>query len=271
MAAAEIDGFDQFTFSRDGLDKPVYTTGSGPPVLVMHELPGLSAAAVGFARRLAARAFTVHLPLLFGDPLQDDALGSYRRLCVSREFANLQAGVSAPVTDWLRGLAGELSRRHGGSKVGAIGMCLTGAFAIPLVLEPCVIAPVAAQPGVPVSTAFVVSGIGRGPWMSQLNVSDDHLRGAARRLRDERLSLLAFRFSADRICPKERLDRLRSELGPCLEAHELDSGGPWRRWIRPPHATLTVEFDRAPDRPDEPTRVAFERLVAFLGDRLGHR
>jgi dienelactone hydrolase len=61
-------------------------------------------------------------------------------VCVSEEFAKLeagvlQAGVPRPIVDWLRALAAHVSGLHGGAKVGAIGMCLTGAFAIPLILE----------------------------------------------------------------------------------------------------------------------------------------
>ena len=74
----------------------------------------------------------------------------------------MQVGVSAPIVDWLRALASDLSARHEHANVGAIGMCLTGAFVIPLVLERCVTAPVAAQPGVPFSGVFRAVGLGRG-------------------------------------------------------------------------------------------------------------
>ena len=39
----------------------------------------------------------------------------------------------------------------GGRGVGAIGMCLTGGFALSMALDPVVLAPVLAQPGLPVT------------------------------------------------------------------------------------------------------------------------
>jgi dienelactone hydrolase len=54
----------------------VYVTGDGPPVLVMHELSGMNATAVDFARRLAREGFRVYLPHLFGKPLQAAAPGA---------------------------------------------------------------------------------------------------------------------------------------------------------------------------------------------------
>jgi len=263
-----IPGFSSFEFAHGRITHTVYSRGEGPCVLVMHELPGLSPAAVGFGRRLVDHGFQVHLPLLFGTPLQHDGRGAYRQLCVSEEFARLQAGVSAPITQWLLALARELSDRSSGRPIGAIGMCLTGAFAIPLILEPRVGAHVAAQPGVPFSIAFRITGLGGGPWMSQLNISDDDLSLAATRAQANGLKLLAFRFDVDRICPKERMVRLREAFGDQLDLHELGATSAWRRLTSPPHATLTEEYDKAPDRPDEPTRQAFARLVEFLHARL---
>ena len=263
-ADTDLTGFDEITFAHRDVTHRVFCIGNGPPVLVMHELPGLTPAALRLGRRLAARDFRVYLPLLFGEPAQDDWRSSYRALCVSREFANLQAGVSAPVVDWLRAFAAELGVRHEHSKVGAIGMCLTGAFVIPLILEPCVTAPVAAQPGAPFSAVFRAIGIGRGPWMSQLNVSEDDVMKAAARAQRDDVAILAARFEKDRICPAERLDRLASTFGARLIRRELPGGS----FLQPPHATLTTEYERAPDDPDQPTHKWFEEVVGFLKQRL---
>jgi dienelactone hydrolase len=230
----------------------------------MHELTGLSPTALRFGRRLARRGFSVYLPLLFGEPGQDDWRSSYRELCVSQEFAKLEAGVSAPIVDWLRGLAADLSARHQQGKVGAIGMCLTGAFVIPLVLERCLMAPVAAQPGTPFSATFRAIGVGRGPWMRQLNVSDKDVEQAVVRVRRDNLKLLAGRFEKDRICPAERLDRLQEQFGDHMIRRELPGGS----FFDPPHATLTTGFEEAPNDPKEPTHTWFEEVVGFLKERL---
>jgi hypothetical protein len=143
-------------------------------------------------------------------------------------------------------------------------MCLTGAFAIPLILEPVVSAPVAAQPGVPFSGLFRAIGVGRGRWMSQLNVSDAHLSDAAAVAERTGISLLALRFANDRICPKERLDRLQGAFGARLIRRELPGGS----FLQPPHATLTAEYERGPEDPNHPTRRIFQELVDFLKARL---
>jgi dienelactone hydrolase len=262
---ADLADFEELPpFTHADVTHRVFRTGEGPLVLVMHELPGLTPAALRFGRRLAQRGFSVYLPLLFGEPGQDAAFASHRALCVSREFARLEAGVSAPIVDWLRALANELSRRHQQARIGAIGMCLTGAFVIPLILERCVTAPVAAQPGTPFSLLFRAIGINRGSWTRQLNVSDADVQQAVVRLRRDDLKMLAGRFKKDRVCPAERLDRLNDEFGDRLIRHELPGG----TIFNPPHATLTTGYESAPDRPDDPTHVWFEAVVAFLNARL---
>ncbi len=265
-----LDAFTRFAHEDSGISHDVYAIGErgAPPVLVMHELPGLAEPAVRFARRLSAQGFHVYLPHLFGDLLKWDALGNYRRLCVSKEFANLQANVSAPITTWLRSLTRRMSDEHGSRRVGAIGMCLTGAFAIPLVLDPWVTAPVASQPAVPMSWRYAITGFGKGAWARELNVTDTELTQAARRLETERLTLLAFRFKTDRISVPEKIERLREACGDRLESHTYAT--PWWRFVRPPHAVLTEEYDKASDAsPDHPTRQALARLVSFLQEHLG--
>jgi dienelactone hydrolase len=265
--AAALDGFASFPFRSEAIEHVVYERGEGPPVIVMHEMPGLSPAAARFASRLAAEGFHVYLPLLFGQPLQNGGLRSYRHLCVSREFANLQAGVSAPITQWLRALGTELHRRHG-RRVGAIGMCLTGAFAILFVLDPSTGAYVVAQPGAPFSAVYRMTGLGRGPWMMQLNISDDDLTQAAAKATQRQLKLLAFRFDADRVCPAERMGRLQTAFGDRLDVHVLHEPRAWWRPFSAPHATLTSEYERASDDPDGPTRAAFRTLVQYLRAQL---
>jgi dienelactone hydrolase len=264
MAETLLDGFGEFTFAAGDVSHRVFRIGEGPPVIVTHELPGLSPAAIRFGRRLASERFTVYMPVLFGEPGQDDWQASYKTLCVSREFAKLEANVSGPIVDWLRALANEISGRHQQANVGAIGMCLTGAFAVPMMLERCVVAPVAAQPGVPFSKTFRAIGLGQGAWMSQMNISDRDLESAAARAARDDLQLMAVRFEKDRLCPRERIDRLEKVFAARLVRRELPGGS----FLQPPHATLTTEYERAPDDRAEPTRVLFADLVSFLRGRL---
>ena len=63
-----LSGFDPFPFSHAGATRSVYRLGSGPGVVVMHEIPGITPQVAAFARRVADAGFSVALPHLFGTP-----------------------------------------------------------------------------------------------------------------------------------------------------------------------------------------------------------
>jgi dienelactone hydrolase len=163
------------------------------------------------------------------------------------------------VVTWLRALAAKAYRDCGGPGVGAIGMCLTGGFALAMAVEPAVLAPVVSQPGLPAPlTARKRAAVG-------LDAAD--LAQVKARTRGG-LSVLGLRLSADRGCPAERFQRLRRELGEGFEAIEVDSspGNPYGIPTRA-HAVLTVDLV---DAPGHPTRAALDRVLGFLDQRL-HR
>src|SRR5664280_235460 len=60
--------FESFDFTHDRRTYAVFRAGSGPAVLVLHEIPGLHPGVIDFARRLIAAGYTVYLPSLFGRP-----------------------------------------------------------------------------------------------------------------------------------------------------------------------------------------------------------
>jgi dienelactone hydrolase len=255
-----LDGFAQFRFTAGEFGHTVYYGGDrhDPPLLLMPELAGFSPGMLQFAERLRQARFQVYVPWLFGPFGQRTPLRNAIRLCISREFANLRAGVSAPVTTWLRALAAHISQHNGGGRVGAIGMCLTGAFAIPLVIDPKVVAAVAAQPSVPF-------GVGRGPWMHQLNVSDSDIAQARDRLTSGGAQILALRNRADGICPREKLERFQHEFPVGLDVREYGDGNSRNSLGERPHATFTKEYRLAPDAADDhPSRRAFADLIAFF-------
>ncbi len=260
MTTPAVAGFDQVAFTHQGRTHQVYRAGRGPAVIVIHEIPGIHPGMVTFAQRLLEAGYTVYLPSLFGRPGQPPSTGavlrSILRVCVTREFAIL-ADRTSPITTWLRALAAKAYRDCGGPGVGAIGMCLTGGFALAMAVEPAVLAPVVSQPGLPAPlTARKRAAVG-------LDAADL----AQVKARTERgLCVLGLRFSADRGCPAQRFQRLRRELGDAFEAIEVDSspGNPYGIPARA-HAVLTVDLV---DEPGHPTRVALDRVLEFLGQRL---
>ncbi|MEK8049691.1 dienelactone hydrolase family protein [Ideonella sp. DXS22W] len=268
LAAMAARGYTARPFEAAGLRHTVFSRGQGRPVLLMHELPGMDGPNVAFADRLVAAGFAVHLPWLFGPALRSATLGNYRKLCVSQEFGRLQAGVTAPVVDWLRALAADLVAARPGQRVGAIGMCLTGSFVIPLILEPGVVAAVASQPAMPVDGRYLALGWERdAAWRTQLNVADADLAAAADVARRDGKHLLLQHFSADRACPRERLQRVAEAFGAQAEVHAYQRPGErWRLLRFSPHALLTHEYERHGD--GDVTRQALARVIAFLDRHL---
>jgi dienelactone hydrolase len=260
MTTPALAGFNQAPFTHQGRSHQVYRAGTGPAVIVVHEIPGIHPGMVTFAQRLLDGGYSVYLPSLFGRPGQPAStgalVGSILRVCVSREFAIL-ADRTSPVVTWLRALAATAYRECGGPGVGAIGMCLTGGLALAMAVEPAVLAPVVSQPGLP---APVTAG-------KRAAVGLDPADLAAIKARTHQgLCVLGLRFSADRGCPAERFQRLGRELGEVFEAIEVDSspGNPYGIRTRA-HAVLTVDLV---DEPGHPTRAALDRVLGFLGERL---
>jgi dienelactone hydrolase len=263
--------FDQFFFASGRLAHPVYYAGDrqAPPVLLLPELAGFSPGLRMFAERLTDAGFQTFVPWLFGPLGMRAPLRNGIRLCVSREFANLRAGVSSPITTWLRALTAHISGHSGEVPVGVIGMCLTGAFAIPLVIDPHVVAAVAAQPAVPLSPLFMALGIGRERQLSQLNVSDSEIAEACARLEAGRAHLLTVRCRSDQICPRAKIDRLRRAFPVGLEIREYAQPAERNCLGERPHATFTREYRLAPHASaDHYSRRAFADLVAFLERHL---
>ena len=188
----EDDPLEDFThreITLDGVTKIVHVAGTGPAVIVMTEMPGISPYVARFSRWVRDAGFTVYMPSLFG---RDGAVVSaeegaevFQRACVSAEFRAFAANSSSPVTKWLRALARLAHEQCGGPGVGAIGMCFTGNFALTMMLEPAVLAPVLSQPSLPLNDP------------AGLEITTEELTKVRTRLEKEDLTVLAYRFEGD--------------------------------------------------------------------------
>lgn len=248
----------------DGITKCVYATGHGPAVIVMPEMPGISPEVARFARWVRDVGFSVYLPSLFG---RDgavlgaaEAIDVFRKTCVSAEFRALSGRGERPVTRWLRSLARQALLECSGPGVGAVGMCFTGNFALSMVLEPAVIAPVVSQPSLPLAQP---DGIDMEP---------DELTQVSARMERDDLRVLAYRFEGDIHCPAARFAAYRSALGDRFEArvlpdHAANPNPPpfFRDVVRSPHSVLTAHLI---DAEGEPTRQARDEVLRFLQSRL---
>lgn len=254
-----LDGLQRRDATYGGITRPVFRGGRGPAVVVMHEIPNLHPGVVAFGRRVIAAGFTVFMPSLFGEPgaavTARTNLRSMLRACVASEFATWATHKTSPATAWLRALARDAHAECGGPGVGALGMCLTGGFALAMMVDDVVVAPVLSQPSMP----FPITSAHR----RDLGVSDADLATIKRR---EDVCVMGLRFTKDVLVPDARFQRLRDELGDRFIAIEIDSsfGNPHR--ISPlAHSVLAFDYV---DTPGHPTRVALDRVLEFFSSRL---
>lgn len=259
-----LDDFQPRDLHLEGETKRVYVSGDGPAVIVMPEMPGISPDVARFARWVRDAGFAVYMPSLFGRdgafPEAAEGLAVLRRACIAAEFRALEANVSTPITQWLRALARTAHAERGGPGIGAVGMCFTGNFAVSMMLEPAMLAPVLCQPSLPFGAP------------SALQLAPEEAAAVRARLEREDLSVLAFRFDGDRHCPAQRFDAYAAALGPRFVGRVLPSSSAhpapppfFAEVVGGPHSVVTAHLV---DRPGEPTMAARDEILAFLAARL---
>lgn len=257
-----IEGYRESRFSDGERSHQVYRRGQGPGVLIMHELFGLTPEVIRFANWVAEAGFTVFVPCLFGEAgenyTQSKGLLSASMACIRREFSLLAKGQSSPITDWLRALGRSIFDELDGKGVGAVGMCLTGNFALTLMVDSHLLAPVLSQPSLPLSLGQTRK--------EALHLSKSDLRIVKKRVKEEGLQVLGLRYSEDWLCPKERFNTLRRELGEGFESIEIDSRpGNTHGIDSKAHSVLTMDLV---DQEGHPSALARDRVISFLQERL---
>lgn len=256
--------FHARSYTFEGTTKRVHVSGVGPAVIVMAEMPGISPHVARFARWVRQAGFTVYMPSLFGVdgayPEAETGLSIMKRACVSAEFRALAGQGASPVTSWLRALARKAMEECGGPGVGAIGMCFTGNFVLSMMLEPAMLAPVLAQPSLPLDNPAAIES------------SDDELAAVRERLEREDLTVLAYRFEGDRHCRAERFAAYQAALGPRFIGRALPDSAAhpdpppfFKNIVASPHSVLTAHLI---DAEGEPTMQARDEVLAFLRKRL---
>jgi dienelactone hydrolase len=259
-----LEDFDPRNVTLDGVAKVVHVTGAGPAVIVMTEMPGISPHVARFARWVRDAGFTVYMPSLFGRdgavPGAEEGAAVFQRACVSAEFRAFAANESSPVTKWLRSLARLAHQECGGPGVGAIGMCFTGNFALTMMLEPSMLAPVLSQPSLPLNNP------------AGIEITPDEVKAVRQRLERDDLTVLAYRFEGDRFCMAQRFAAYSEALGERFIARVLpdsaanrDTPPFFQRYVSCPHSVVTAHLI---DQAGQPTIAARDEILSFFAQRL---
>jgi dienelactone hydrolase len=238
-----LDTWTHGTHTADGITHPTYRKGTGPGVVLIHELPGMTPEVIAFADEVVDAGHTVVMPHLFGEPGAPVSVGRFLRVlpqvCVSREFTKLALNETTPVAGWLRSLARELHAELGGPGVGALGMCFTGGFALAMMVDDAVAAPVLAQPSLPFP-------VGRRR-AADLNLSPADLAAVKERAAAG-CQVLGLRYAKDPAVGT-RFETLSRELGDAFLHVDLDGKG---------HSTVT----------EHRSQEAVDRVLAFFDEKL---
>ena len=241
-----IAGWDQSSFTHEGVTHPTWRKGTGPVVIVVHEIPGVTPKVIEFAERVVNEGFTVVMPLLVGEvgrgPSGAYIAQSMAKICISREFTTMAMHKTSPIISWLRALAQQLHAEVGGVGVGAVGMCFSGGFALGMMVDDIMVAPVLSQPSLP----FVIGG-SRG---ADLNLSESDQARVAERAQAG-CQVLGLRYTGDKLVGT-RFATLRKLLGEAFIAVEFASTS------KQDHSVLTEQI-----QPE-----AIERVLQFLHDKL---
>ncbi|HMM91743.1 dienelactone hydrolase family protein [Bradyrhizobium sp.] len=259
-----LEDFTRRDVVIDGIAKVVYVAGAGPAVIVMTEMPGISPHVARFARWVRDAGFTVYMPSLFGRdgavPDAEEGAAIFQRACVSAEFRALSANQSSPVAIWLRSLARLAHGECGGPGVGAIGMCFTGNFALTMMLEPSMLAPVLSQPSLPLNDP------------AGIEIAPEEVRAVRARLERDDLTVMAYRFEGDRFCMAQRFAAYAEALGDRFIARVLPDSAAntdlapfFARHVTTPHSVVTAHLI---DQAGQPTIAARDEILAFFRQRL---
>ncbi|MEM7339537.1 MAG: dienelactone hydrolase family protein [Actinomycetota bacterium] len=241
-----LAGWQSGEFSLGTMTYPTYRKGSGPAVIVIHEVPGITPNVARFAEDVVDRGFTVVMPDLVGVPGKKPSprysMASAAKICIAGEFTTMALRRTSPIIAWLRALAQDVHAEVGGPGVGAVGMCFSGGFALGMMVDDLMLAPVLSQPSLP----FAI-GKRRG---ADLNLSPEDEVDVVRRAR-EGCQVLGLRFTEDRLVGS-RFETLENMLGDAFIAVELPSAK------SSDHSVLT-------EQRDEPT---VNRVLGFFEEKL---
>lgn len=229
MTIQLLEGFEPpKPFEHGNIVRQLYVSSKGAvPLIVLHELPGMSPSFIGYCSRMADQGYKVYMPLLFKTPNTEMNLAqSLIFSCISKEFRELFATKGSerhtrPFTVWMLNLVGEVREQHPQAKFGIVGMCLTGGFALAAIADPGVHAAIACQPGIPFFRHISTLGLSKSERRNALIRAQTLPKPCAK----------GYRYAKDRVCRERHMKAATTILGDAFARYpDLPGEG---------HSTLT--------------------------------
>lgn len=246
--------YPRSSFEAEGIEIDVlrHVVPGAAPVILLHELGGLSERVIRVADRLVAGGFSVAMPDLL--PPSDPHPGPGRlarnawRVGRSRQFAAFARRRDRPLTGWVRSLATH-EAAAAGRPVGIIGMSVTGGIALAAAVDSSVGAAVASHPSVP--PAYL-------GWARDLAMSNQTLDDLVDRA-EAGFCVRAMRFRGDVVSRGLRMQFL-GEVLPNAQIVEVPTAIPFRSSVLPAAAVA---------REGSALHAALVGTLAYLQQQLG--
>lgn len=237
------DDFQKFPYEAalttgQTVSHDVYYAGNGPALLLIQELPGIDQDTIDLAEKLIGQGYSVYLPHLIGKFGRKTLWRNTARLfCVRREINMFSKGKQSPISAWLRALCGEIENHAGSGKIGVIGMCLSGNFALAMMADDAVLGAVASQPSLPV--------LGK----SALDMSESDIVECKAAMKAKG-GVLAMRYADDFLARRDTMDALKAAFEPHIKTVQFEGSK---------HALLTADFNRE----------AYAEMIDYFNIRFG--
>lgn len=235
---------------------------SQPPVLILHELPGMTPQCLSLATNIAANGYTVYLPLLFGRPGSKstdwDNVRNTLQLWINHNWCIFHKEKTPPIAKKIRAITSEIAERESGKPMGIIGMCLTGTYPLLLLTSADVRFIVISQPALPLLKYT------KGQ-KKALGISPEDLEIAKTQVKEKAIGILGLRFCNDTISVSNKMNNLREQFEPnfsdgTIQAQELKTSQSCRL-----HSVLCEQYDNSPE---SPTRKRFDEMISDFKQRL---
>ncbi len=222
-----------------------------PPVLLLHELTGLTGKTLGYARELS-KEFTVYVPLLFGALNNQSKWRGPAAFWLNGEWWGLERGES-DIVKWLRAVVSEVERQHPKQSIGVIGNCLTGSLPLALLDNKSIHAVVLAQPTLPLTIFRNDKEVRKSLGISQ---------GELQQAKNSSAKIFYLRFDTDCVSKHEKSKTVWDTFPDRMSEYRIPEAKP--PVIRE-HSTLIGDW-RVHVEPGKVTRDVREEVRRFIRD-----